>query len=322
MPVKAAPPVVAPALYDWTGFYLGVEGGAVMGQRTEWRVLDALAPRAATGGGTNHICATGATFPILAAPGTPVTTTTGTPPVTTPIPGAFATTAGVVVTAGVTPGVPAGGPGTCDDVGHPLHGGFVGGEVGFNWQAPGSRWVLGIEADGNWAQLEEAVTCAVPFQGFTCGTKIRDFETVRGRIGYALGPRGDFLVFVTAGWATARVGVFEGELFPPFATFTDSRRHDGFTVGGGAEYGITPWLSLKGEVLYVNLAGEDHCFGNCAAVGTGTGTTVAPSTPGTRVTFVTTVPAHVREDFIAARMALNWRFNWGKAAPAAVVASY
>ncbi len=289
MPVKAAPPVVAPALYDWTGFYLGVEGGAVLGQRTEWHFLNALAPASKIGTATNHICATGATVPVLGA------SATGAPTVTRL----------------------SAGPGTCEDVGHPLHGGFVGGEIGFNWQAPGSRWVLGIEADGNWAELEEALTCAVPFQGFTCGSKIRDFETVRGRIGYAFGPRGDFLVFVTGGWATANVEAFEGELFPPFVTVKDRRRHNGFVVGGGAEYGITPWLSLKGEVLFVGLAGEDHCFGNCAAVQTGT---VVINTI-TR-TFVTAVPAHVQENFIAARIALNWRFNWGKGAPAAVVASY
>src|SRR5712691_8565497 len=79
----------------------------------------------------------------------------------------------------------------------------IGVEAGFNWQVPGSRWVFGIEGDGQWAELEGALTCAAPaLTSLTCGTKIRDFETVRARIGYAFGPRGDFLAYVTGGWAT------------------------------------------------------------------------------------------------------------------------
>src|SRR5216684_3309569 len=118
LPVKA-PPVVMPALYNWSGIYIGVEGGAVLGQRSHFFELNE----------------------------------TGSDAV---------------------------------DVGHPLHGGFVGGEAGFNWQAPGNRWVLGIEGDGNWSELEEALSCE-PNDALTvsCGSRIRSFWTARGRIGYA-----------------------------------------------------------------------------------------------------------------------------------------
>src|SRR5947207_4924816 len=82
MPVKAAPPP-APALYNWTGFYLGVELGAISGQRTKWFVHETSSDDVAF------------------------------------------------------------------DLGHPLHGGFIGGEAGINWQWPGNRWVVGIEGDWN-----------------------------------------------------------------------------------------------------------------------------------------------------------------------------
>jgi outer membrane immunogenic protein len=117
LPVKAPPPV-APALYNWSGVYIGVEGGAVMGQRTDWFF----------------------TFPECSL--------------------------------------------CAQNFGHPLHGGFAGGEAGVTWQAPGSRWVFGIEGDGSWSELEEALADA--FAPFSVGSRIRDFETVRGRIGYAL----------------------------------------------------------------------------------------------------------------------------------------
>ncbi len=204
-------------------------------------------------------------------------------------------------TPGCTPGI-----GVCANVGHPLHGGFVGGEAGFNWQAPGSRWVFGIEGDGQWAELEEALTCPAPFFAFSCGSRIRDFETVRGRIGYVFGPTGSFLVFVTGGWATASQSAFFKPGSPPFDVPGDEQfvRHNGFAVGGGAEYGITPWLSLKGEVIYVWLQGKDHCI---------------PSVDGCP----TTNTIRVKDDFVLARMALNWRFNWGKGkGPGPVVARY
>ena len=170
---------------------------------------------------------------------------------------------------------------------------------------------MGIEADGNWAELEETLTCPVGPIGTagnidqTCGSKIRDFETVRARIGYAFGPTGSFLAYVTGGWATASLGAFEGQLFPPFATVTDWQRVNGFVVGGGAEYGITPWLSLKGEVLYVGLSGKDFCFASAGPV--------VPLTLNggcTALTLLTVPPnvvfaAHVKDDFVLARMGLN-----------------
>jgi outer membrane immunogenic protein len=264
LPVKAPPPVM-PALYNWSGIYLGVQGGAVLGQTSHW-----------TESNTDEVNL---------------------------------------------------------DVGHPLHGGFVGGEVGINFQAPGSPWVFGIEADGNWAELEESLTCGEPLDGGVidatgvppdqlnaCGSRIDRFATVRGRLGYAFGPRGDFLVFVTGGavWAhqservdsmppttvVAGTTTLTGPTGGQFVTFEQFKNTLGWTAGIGAEYGITPWLSLKGEVLYVGLGGKDY-FG-CPLEGCDED------------------PVHIKHSFILARMGLNWRFGWvGKGkAPVAVVAKY
>jgi outer membrane immunogenic protein len=286
LPVKA-PPVVIPALYNWTGLYIGVEGGAVQGQNTDWHLLNVNLN------------------PIL-TPG----------PQPAPLFMCFPSPPGI--------------PGNCANVGHPLHGGFAGGEIGFNWQAVGSRWVFGVEADANWAQLEEALTCPNPH--VSCGSKINDFETVRARIGYAFGPHGDFLLYVTGGWATANVDAFEANLFPvvlPNGTVTfpqndDWQRQNGFVVGGGFEYGITSWLSLKGEAAYVWLQGKDHCFSAVAPVagnlnGGCTNRTVT-ATGGDPAT-IGVIAAHVAEDFVLFRMGLNARFWWGKA-PTPVVARY
>jgi outer membrane immunogenic protein len=243
LPVKA-PPMVMPALYNWSGVYIGVEGGGVMGQTTHWTEIDPAGERH-----TDEF----------------------------------------------------------DDVGHPLHGGFVGGEAGFNWQV--DRWVFGVEGDGNWAEVEEALTCEndalsgpVDLKE-TCGSRISSFWTARARIGYAFGPTGSFLVYVTGGGVWARQSARIGTLTAPVVTFEQWKDTAGWTGGIGAEYGITPWLSVKGEVLYVDLAGKDYDLTGCS--------------------IADCEPAHIKHNFVMARMGLNWRFNWGKGkAPVAVVARY
>jgi outer membrane immunogenic protein len=232
MPVKAAPPV-APALYNWSGIYLGVETGAVFNAHNK-----------------AELCSDS-------------------------------------------------GDGCGPDVGHVLHGGFVGGEAGVQWQAPGSSWVFGLEGDWSWSEIEDSIVTCDSSGQTSCDTRINSFGTARARLGYAFGPRGDFLVFVTGGAAFGHVGQ-ETRVGP--VTFGTWRNDVGFAVGGGAEYGITPWLSLKGEVLYIDLLTHDQFI-----------------FPG-EDSFVHSHPA-----FLVARMGLNWRFGVGKGkgkAPVAVVAKY
>jgi outer membrane immunogenic protein len=276
LPVKAPPPVV-PALYNWNGIYIGVQGGAISGIRSH-----------------------------------------------------------------VTEALTSGDALDFEDMGHPLHGGFVGGEVGFNFQAPGSRWVFGVEGAGSWSELEESLTCAgdesseanpnpqADFHRF-CGSRVRDFFEARGRVGYAFGPTGQFLVFVTGGGVWARESERINNSFTStaagnghggcatatpctgFGQFEQWASVPGWTVGGGAEWGITPWLTLKGEVLYVDLNAHTFNINGCGDVVLVNGATSPICDDALRI----------KHTFVAARMALNWKFDWGKGkAPAAVVAKY
>jgi outer membrane immunogenic protein len=267
LPVKAAPPVM-PALYNWNGFYIGVQGGAISGTRS--KVFEAENDD----------------------------------------------------------------PLDFEDFGHPLHGGFVGGEVGFNWQAPGSRWVFGVEGAGSWSELEESLTCAVDRDDTSdlhrfCGSRVRDFFEARGRIGYAFGPTGQFLAFITGGGVWARESERFNNSFTStapgggcaaatpctgFGTFEQWANVPGWTVGGGAEWGITPWLSLKGEVLYINLNQHTFNTAGCGVVHLPNGAASDICDDGLRI----------KHEFVAARLALNWRFGfWGVGkGKAPVVASY
>ena len=204
MPVKAAP-MVAPA-YNWTGFYLGINGGWGWGTTTG----DVL-PRFFSGN-------------------------------------------------------------------YDIDGGLFGGQVGFNYQFAGTPLVIGVEADWDWADIKGSQ----PYAGglFTSSVKVENIGTVRGRIGYAW----DRIIFYgTGGWAwSSRVSTFCQGCTPT----DDHHSLDGYTVGGGFEYGFTPNLSLKAEYLFAHLDPVDF-FHNAGC------------------TFSCSLGANVN----MVRLGLNWRFT-------------
>ncbi len=129
---------------------------------------------------------------------------------------------------------------------------FVGGQLGYNYQLA-NNFVAGIEADAALAQitgqgaLREGVAVTVYRQ------KIKDFGTVRGRLGYAYGQA---LPYLTGGWAWARNSLNIVE--DAGANTTDTKMPSGWTLGGGLEYTITPKWSVKGEYLYADLGGRRY----------------------------------------------------------------
>ncbi|MGJ4900013.1 porin family protein [Bradyrhizobium sp. HKCCYLRH2060] len=139
-----------------------------------------------------------------------------------------------------------------------MKGGFAGGTVGYNWQQ--GAVVFGLEADAAWADINASVGAL----GVTAESKIRDWGTVRGRIGYAFGPT---LLYATGGyaWADNRIS-----LTAPGVAVSDSKIHSGWTVGAGVEYMFAPNWSLKGEYLYKSFGGESYTFTGLGTLATGT----------------------------------------------------
>ena len=158
-------------------------------------------------------------------------------------------------------------------------GGFGGIQIGYNWQAVGSPWVFGIEADASFGRLraEDAKPFAI-VAGFSEGdasytgvARLRQtidaFGTVRGRIGHAADT---LLVYATGGFAWAsvetRFGV-DSVAFGPFASFSPDERaaltsggnastkdvHYGYAVGGGAEWAFARNWSIKAEYVYLGF---------------------------------------------------------------------
>lgn len=91
------------------------------------------------------------------------------------------------------------------------------------------------------------------------GSKIEDFGTVRGRVGYSWDR---FLVYATGGFGYGQVNSSASVALPgnaPAFSLSTTHAPTGWTVGGGAEYGITNNLTFKTEYLYVNL-GTNNVF--------------------------------------------------------------
>jgi outer membrane immunogenic protein len=143
--------------------------------------------------------------------------------------------------------------------------GFVGGgQIGYNWQI-NPLWVVGLEADLAWTDIEGSV--AVPGPNDTSrimtGTQKLDWlGTVRGRLGVTSIDR--TLLFVTGGFAYGH-----GSLATALTRTTGCANSNcqkgstsgnltGWTVGGGAEWAFAANWSAKAEYLYYDLGSLSH----------------------------------------------------------------
>ncbi|HRF10368.1 MAG TPA: porin family protein [Xanthobacteraceae bacterium] len=125
--------------------------------------------------------------------------------------------------------------------------GFTGGlTLGVNWQAPGTRWVLGLEFDISLSGIKGVLPVAPGFGcAGGCTTDVKWFGTFRGRAGYAFDRA---LIYVTGGLAFGEV---EGSIIGAFPA--GSETVTGWTAGVGGEFAIAPRWSMKLEYLYVDL---------------------------------------------------------------------
>jgi len=163
-----------------------------------------------------------------------------------------------------------------------ISGGFGGGTIGYNWQAPGSNWVWGLEADAAGSDLKygtSGVLARVPY-GFE--DKIRSFGSVTGRVGVT---GGSALFYVKGGyaWANNRIAASAGN-----ASYNESKTHSGWTVGGGVEYMFAPNWSLKGEYMYADYSNENYLRAVVPTTGVDLGLTTHTVKGG-----------------------VNYHFNWG-----------
>ena len=169
-------------------------------------------------------------------------------------------------------------------------GGFFGGQIGVNWQAPGSPWVFGLEADVGATFSDRGDPPAATVN--TIRVDLGTIGTARGRVGYAVDRA---LWYVTGGlaWADHEVTLSGPAIGGSIST---SKVHTGWTIGGGLEWAFANAWSAKIEYLYMSL-GNEHYFPNIVGA------------PGFEIGF----------DIQTIKAGLNYNFGGGKGP---VVAKY
>ena len=133
----------------------------------------------------------------------------------------------------------------------PLAGLFAGGNYQLN------SVVLGAEADWQWSNLTGnnqilaplGAAGAFPAGPFTISTKVKDYASVRGRLGFALER---FLIFGTGGWSWGNPSTsYALTSQAPFVN--NGASSTGWTVGLGVDYAFTDSVFGRIEYRYTSL---------------------------------------------------------------------
>ncbi|SEL63339.1 outer membrane immunogenic protein [Sphingomonas palmae] len=128
--------------------------------------------------------------------------------------------------------------------------GFVYG-VGLGYDVQAGGVVLGAEGE-----ITDSTTRARSYNAITAGDRFsinagRDLY-LGGRVGYVISPRA--MIYAKGGYTNARV---ESRYDAGTTTFRDHTNLDGFRVGAGLEYNITPTAYVKGEYRYSHYGDVD-----------------------------------------------------------------
>lgn len=135
-------------------------------------------------------------------------------------------------------------------------GGLIGGFLGFN-KVLENNVLLGIEADYEFRDATDKN--AEKFNGvtdndFTSKARMEDAATLRARLGYVFNDN-KTLTYITAGYATAKVKTTY-KVVPTAETDSNTKWHDGWTLGAGAEHFFTDRIAARAEYRYADYGNE------------------------------------------------------------------
>ncbi len=171
-----------------------------------------------------------------------------------------------------------------------LGGSFIaGGTVGYNWQKPGTNFVLGIEGEAGYLHLRgsrqdvNAVAVGFALPDSINSTRMGDaYGVIAGRLGWAANRA---LFYVKGG--VAFVGDSYGFSDPcntggcggNILVFGHNDTQVTYAVGAGVEYAINNHWSIKGEYLYLGTQ-KTYTQSGLSQVGIPTTFTNSDSEPG------------------------------------------
>ena len=130
-------------------------------------------------------------------------------------------------------------------------GGVYGGHIGYNYQ--NGAWVLGLEANFEAANLKVDKTSIYYPTTDAWHSKVSGIVTATGRIGYAMNA---WLPYLRGGYATAKLKSRMDDNTAAANFVENSSWYNGWTIGGGMEYMLTPNWILGAEYNYMNFGSK------------------------------------------------------------------
>ncbi len=129
---------------------------------------------------------------------------------------------------------------------------------GYDWQA--GQWVFGVLGEIGKVDIRDAVSAYSTTPAFyTMTRKIDTMGAIRGRAGFAFGAESENLVYLTAGFARARVqNRFATSNAANSFDGNGSHNANGYQYGIGYERLLTENLSLGLEYLMTSLDDDDY----------------------------------------------------------------
>jgi outer membrane immunogenic protein len=140
-----------------------------------------------------------------------------------------------------------------------LNGVIGGAQIGYNWQPINRPWVFGVEADIQGSGQEADGTFALggitaPGDSIAYQNKLDWFGTLRGRVGWAMGERGNWLPYITGGLAYGQGTISgNGTVGGVPVAFNDTHTYAGWVLGGGVEWTFWDHWSARAEYLYMDF---------------------------------------------------------------------
>ncbi len=136
--------------------------------------------------------------------------------------------------------------------------GLAGLQGGFNWQAPNSNWVLGLEASISATDARASNTCLTADAFITsanCGNSLHSVGSVVGRGGMAFGVDNRFLAYGKAGIGyvnlnTTQMTNYDGGR-PALTVRSINDR--ALVLGGGLEYALSRAFSVSLDYTHYGL---------------------------------------------------------------------
>jgi outer membrane immunogenic protein len=141
------------------------------------------------------------------------------------------------------------------DLDHDSDGFIAGGQLGCNiWQ--NDRWVLGIEGQAAWADIDGDLSTFGQTVGLTgVGTRADIIGSISARLGYAVGASGQTLLYVKGGAAFINEQ-FTATLVGPVTFETDKQLRWGWMVGAGFEQALGANWSFKAEYNFSHFGSD------------------------------------------------------------------